>query len=75
MQVDTREVIKVMIDGGNKLCDYATEQWLSGKYSDSDPDLAATMRKENLQRWAEIRRRIGELGKELRELHPRKKLD
>lgn len=63
MQVDTREVINIMIDGGNKLCDYATEQWLSGKYGDNDPDQYLAMRKENLQRWAEIRRRISELGK------------
>lgn len=73
MQVDTREVISIMIDGGNKLCDYATDQWLSGKYDSNDPDQSFAIRKENLQRWAEIRRRISELGKELRELHPKGK--
>lgn len=71
-QVDTREVIKVMVDGGNKLCDYATEQWLSGKYDGGDPELSAAMRRENLQRWAEIHRQISVLGKQLKDLHTSK---
>lgn len=72
MQVDTREVIKIMVDGGNKLCDYATDRWVSGKYDGGDPELSATMRRENLQRWAEIRRQISVLGKQLKELYPGK---
>lgn len=71
MQVTTHEVINVMIDGGDRLCDYATEQWMSGKYDNGREDLMP-MRSENLQRWAEIRKRIRELGRELKQLHPEK---
>lgn len=68
MEVTTKEVIKVMIDGGERLCDWATEQWVSGKYDGNDLSLA-DMRKENLLRWTEIRRQIRVLGKRLEELY------
>lgn len=71
MQVPMYEVINVMIDGGERLCDYATEQWVSGKYDSRDAELSDAMRKENLQRWSEIRKRIRELGRELKQLHPK----
>jgi hypothetical protein len=69
MQVPTHEVIDVMIDGGERLCDYATDQWLSGKY-DRGAESSDAMQKENLQRWSEIRKRIRRLGRELKQMHP-----
>jgi hypothetical protein len=70
LEVSAREVINVMVDGGKKVCDYAEEQWLSGKYDGDDPKLA-DMRRDNLKRWSEIRKQINVLAKQLRELHPK----
>lgn len=70
MEVGIREVINVMVDGGKKLCDYAEEQWIAGKYDNGNPQFA-DMRSDNLKRWAEIRKQINVLAKQLRELHPK----
>jgi len=60
--VTDQEVIKVMMDGGRRLCDYARAQWTSGKYGlDHDTNY------ENVRRWNEIEHRISTLGALLKE--------
>jgi hypothetical protein len=61
-EVKDCEVIKIMIDGGEKLCDYAIEQWIGDKYK-----LGEDMRRESILRWNKIKSRIRPLVKELRE--------
>ncbi len=50
---DAKEVAGILLDGARRLCDYAEEQWISGKYGD---DHAAKM--DNLRHWADIRRSL-----------------
>ena len=56
------EVKKIMIDGGKRLCDYAIEQWVSGKYSTGGKFIQKewNYRQLNIQRWKEIKNRINE---------------
>ena len=69
MQVTDKEVIAVMKDGGLKLVEYAKIQWLSGKYdTPGEPELNSKMRRENLERWSKIERRIPELARLLKEV-------
>lgn len=62
MEVSDQEVIQVMIDGGRRLCDYAKEQWVAGKYGRDNQQMI----RDNLQRWNAIECRISELGKLLK---------
>lgn len=52
------EVWGVMRDGGIRLCDYAEQQWRSGKYD----QMSDAETKENIQRWRYIRQRIRKLA-------------
>ncbi len=52
-----------MVDGGEKLCDYAINQWSSGKY-----ELPYAATQENIARWYSIKSRISTLGLELKAL-------
>ena len=67
-EITDQEVFQIMIDGGEKLCDYALTQWISGKYcgprpwSESDED----MRQENIRRWNKIKGKIRPLAKKMR---------
>lgn len=63
MKVTDSEVIGVMKDGGRQLCEYAREQWYSGKYGNDQK-----MKQENLKRWREIENRIPELARLLKEV-------
>lgn len=56
-EFDDSVVIKVMIDGGCKLCDYAIEQWNSGKYN------LPELRPAYVKRWSLIKDRIRVLGR------------
>lgn len=51
--VDSSEIAGVLLDGARRLCDHASNQWISGTYGGDEE-----MRRENLQRWAEIRRSL-----------------
>lgn len=55
-----REVLRIMIEGGEQLCDAATKKWVNDEYKAGDE-----MRRDSLQRWAAIRNRIRPLAKEL----------
>ena len=62
MDISDKEVIKIMVDGGEKLCDHAIEQWEGYKYG-HDYDL----RQGNLLRWKTIKSRIRGIAKEIKE--------
>lgn len=55
------EVLRVMVEGGEELCDAAPEKWIGNEY-ESD----TVVRGAYLERWAKIRRRIRPLAAELR---------
>jgi len=62
MEVSDSEVINIMVDGGHRVCDHAQRQWIADKYN-----LGEEVRRENIQRWKAIRKRITELGRLLKE--------
>jgi hypothetical protein len=62
MQDLDREVLRIMVDGAERICQHAEDQWLGGKYG---PD--EERRRESLKRWATIRRRIRPLANEIKE--------
>lgn len=61
--ISDAEVLGIMADGGRKLCDYALEQWWSGKYG---LDHAATQ--VMIAEWKEKQARIGPLTRRLKAL-------
>ena len=56
MKATDKEVIGVMVSGGEKLCDYALQKWIAGDYGGGD------MRIEYIDRWNNIRSRIREIA-------------
>ena len=69
-EITNQEVLEIMSDGGEKICDHALTQWISGKYCGPRPwsDDDEKMRQENIRRWNEIKRMIRPLTKEIKEL-------
>lgn len=65
-KIPNDEIAGVLLDGARRLCDYAAEQWISGKYG-GDED----MRQENLRHWSEIRRSLPPKGKLISMLNSR----
>jgi len=60
-KADDLEVISIMVNGGERICDEAIAKWTSGKYG-NDADFV----QENVMRWEANRRRIRELAKVLK---------
>lgn len=56
-----KEVISVMVNGGERLCDEAIKKWYGGEYGQE-----RELIRENIQRWLYIKRRIRELASLLR---------
>lgn len=56
--ISDSEVIKVMVDGGERLCDHALTQWINDAYK-----LSEDVRQENITRWNALRRRIRDVAK------------
>ena len=61
-EVSNGEVVRIMIDGGKKLCDYALEQWIANKYQ-----MDEEARRYHITRWKVIKDRITVVGHALRE--------
>ena len=59
--VSDSEVLKIMIDGGEKLCDYALAKWISNAYGTDNET-----RQESIMRWNEVRRRIRVVAKQFK---------
>lgn len=59
--VTDEEVIRIMLDGGRKLCDYAMGQWTGNKYQMSHEECLY-----NYQRWRHIRDRMKIVADSLR---------
>ena len=62
MNVDDKEVLKVMLNGANEVCDNAIGKWFAGKYG-TDQELI----RDNVKRWNNIKKRINKLIQRLRE--------
>lgn len=60
-QIDDSEVVQMMMDGGEKLCDYAIAQWNSGKYN--LPDQTPIY----VKKYSLIKMRMAELGRLLKQ--------
>jgi hypothetical protein len=67
LPVTDEEILNIMVDGGEKLCDYAITQWASYKYAtypnptQNDEDT----RRESLLRWNQLKSQIRPLAKKL----------
>jgi hypothetical protein len=61
--VDYAEIIDLMIQGGEQICDYAKTQWISDKYK-----LGDEMRKQYILEWSEKRRSVRFVGKMMKEI-------
>jgi len=60
--ITDEEILKIMIDGGEKLCDYALDLWITDKYK-----LGEAARQQNMKRWSEIKGRIRPLARSIKE--------
>ena len=56
-----REVINIMIQGGEQICDYALSKWIADEYK-----LGEESRRENIKHWKETRTRIRSLANEMK---------
>lgn len=56
-----KEVLNTLLDGGVRLCDYAIEQWESGKYRSTPEDIAS-----NRRRWRSMKDRMREIVNDLK---------
>lgn len=56
------EVLRVMIAGGEDLCDHALSKWTGNAYGTDE-----AMRREYIRRWGIIRRSIRPLAKRIKE--------
>ena len=59
-EITDREVVKIMVDGGERLCEYALEKWIGNAYQTDEKT-----RQEYIQRWKAIKARIRPLSKRL----------
>ena len=68
-EVTDSEVLQIMIDGGERLCDYALDKWIAGDYCGPRPwsDQEEKMRQAFILRWKKTRTRMRELGRKIKD--------
>jgi hypothetical protein len=57
-----RDVLNIMRDGADTICDHASRKWMANEYGTSEQ-----MRQDSLKQWREKRQRAHEIISELRE--------
>jgi hypothetical protein len=62
-KIDDNEVISIMVNGGEQLCDHALECWIGDKYK-----LGEEMRQAYIQRWGAIKRRIRKIANQIKSM-------